>query len=115
MVARSAACPAQQGFSSQTTRNVLKGNIVKKIALALVAASALGLVACSESASTNEAVENAMDAANQAAEDVQNAASEMQDAAANMTDAASNVADAAGDAAVNAADATADAAANETK
>jgi hypothetical protein len=84
---------------------------VKKIALALVAVSALGLAACGETASTNATVDNAMDAANAAAEDMQNAAAEMTDAAGNVADAATNAADAAGDAAANAGDA----AANEVK
>ena len=84
---------------------------MKKIALALVAVSALGLAACGETAQTNTAVDNALDAANAAAADLENAAAEMTNAAAEATDAAANAADAAGDAASN----MTDAAANSTE
>ena len=84
---------------------------MKKIALTLVAVSALGLAACGQNNTTNESLANAQDAANAATEDLENAAAEMQNAASNVSDAAANVADSAGDATAN----VADAAANETK
>jgi hypothetical protein len=85
----------------------MKETIVKKIALALVAVSALGLTACGgeTTPTTNEAVANALDAANEAVGDLQNAADSMTAAADNAMDATANAADAMGDATANMGDA----------
>ncbi len=83
---------------------------MKKIALTLVAASALGLVACGETASTTN-TSNVSEATNEAIGDLENAAEAVEESASNVSDAAANLADSAGEAVEN----VADAAANETK
>ncbi len=77
---------------------------MKKIALALVAVSALGLAGCGDrDAHTNNAVDTNTEAAiNEANSDLENA----QDAADNALDAAGSALDNAGEAVENAADAT---------
>lgn len=82
---------------------------MKKIALTLVAVSALGLAACDRGTEANTAADNGA-AENEAVEDVN--ASE---AAQNALDAAGNAIDQAGESVENAADATAEAAENATK
>ena len=90
-------------------RNYLKGLSVKKIALALVAVSALGLAACQQSTpAANEVDANTANAVNEALEDT-NAALE---AAGNALDSAGNALENAGATVENAADAAADAAEN---
>jgi hypothetical protein len=83
---------------------------VKKIALTLVAVSALGLAACQGNSAANTTATNETDATNAAASDLENAANQVEAAAGNVADAAGNVADQAGDMAANAADAAANAA-----
>jgi hypothetical protein len=91
-------------------RNYLKGLSVKKIALALVAVSALGLAACQPATEANNTVDtNTEEALNEAVEDVNaagaaatNALDELSDAAANAGDAVENAADAAAEATENA-------------
>ena len=69
---------------------------MKKIALTLVAVSALGLAACQSNSAANNTATNEADAANAAASDLENAANQVESAAANVADAAANVADQAG-------------------
>jgi hypothetical protein len=83
---------------------------VKKIALTLVAVSALGLAACQSNSAANNTMTNEADAANAAASDLENAANQVESAAGNVADAAGNVADQAGAVAANAADVAANAA-----
>lgn len=75
---------------------------MKKIALTLVAVSALGLAACqgSDEATVNNVAADAQNALDQANQDIANA----QDAATNALDAAGDQVDAATDAMQNAAD-----------
>jgi hypothetical protein len=83
---------------------------VKKIALTLVAVSALGLAACQGNSAANNTATNEADATNAAASDLENAANQVESAAGNVADAAANVADQASDVAANAADAASNAA-----
>lgn len=83
---------------------------MKKIALTLVAVSALGLAACQGNSAANNTATNESDATNAAAGDLENVANAVEDAAGNVTDAAANLADSATDAAANATDAAANAA-----
>jgi len=93
-----------------TPRNYLKGLSVKKIALALVAVSALGLAACQQSTpAANEVDANTANAVNEAVEDLNaagaaatNALDELSGAAANATETVENATAAAGEAAENA-------------
>ena len=82
---------------------------MKKIALALVAASALGLAACggNDTANTN-AADNTEATANEAVSDVGNA----ETAAENALDTAANAIDTAGEAVENATDAATEAVEN---
>jgi hypothetical protein len=86
---------------------------VKKIALTLVAVSALGLAACQNSneAAVNNVAADAQNAIDQATQDIANA----QDAATNLLDAAANQVEQAGEAAENATDAATSEVANATK
>jgi hypothetical protein len=79
---------------------------VKKLALALVAVSALGLAACQNNAGNNTATPS--DAMNQANSDLENASA----AAANMVDQSQNMAEQAGQQIQNATDAAQAAVAN---
>jgi hypothetical protein len=81
---------------------------VKKIALALVAVSALGIAGCQGNTATVD--QNASDAINQANSDIANA----QEAASNLLDQTANVTEQAGAAAQNATDAAAAAVQNAT-
>ena len=90
-------------------RNYLKGLSVKKIALALVAVSALGLAACQPSTEANNAADtNTEEAVNEAIDDT-NAALE---AADNALDSAGNALENAGETVENAAEAVGEAAEN---
>lgn len=84
---------------------------MKKIALTLVAVSALGLAGCGDRAATNNAAANGSDATNAAISDLNNAAADLTNTAGNIGDAAANLADSAGNAASNVGSAVA----NETK
>ena len=93
-------------------RNQLKESKVKKIALTLVAISALGLAACQDNADSNEAAEDNVEAAmNEAEADSANAL----EAAGNALDAAGNLVENAGEAVENAAEQTGEALENATK
>ena len=82
---------------------------MKKIALALVAVSALGLAACQSGTEANEAADaNTEATANEAVEDTGNA----ETAAENALDTAANLTEQAGEAVENAADAVGEAAEN---
>jgi hypothetical protein len=76
---------------------------VKKIALTLIAVSALGLGACTKSTPANNVVANDTNAMTEAMNDMANTAVEASNAAANSAAAATNAADAAAGAASNAA------------
>ena len=85
---------------------------MKKIALALVAVSALGLAACGDRTESNTAADTNTEAtANEANGDVSNA----QDAANNALDELGDAAENAGEAVENAVDAAGDAAENATR
>ncbi len=90
----------------------MKDTIVKKIAFALVAVSALGLAACGGTETANTTTTDAENVIDQANSDLANA----QDAAANLldqaADASANALDAAGNAVDTAAEAVEGAAAN---
>jgi hypothetical protein len=90
----------------------LKELHVKKIALALVAVSALGLAACQGGTEANEAADTNTEAtANEAVEDLGNA----ETAAENALDTAANLAEETGEAVENAAEAVENAAEDATK
>jgi uncharacterized phage infection (PIP) family protein YhgE len=86
---------------------------VKKIALTLIAVSALGLAACNRSNPTTDALNNAAATANQAVGEMRDAANEVRSETANLAGAAQNQADQALESAGNISDAAADAVANE--
>ena len=83
---------------------------MKKIALTLVAVSALGLAACSKNDSANNVASDVSNTQNAAVEKTDGALNDMHDAANTVENAAQNVNDAAG----NVAEATTSAVANET-
>ena len=95
---------------NDSPRNYLKGLSVKKIALALVAVSALGLAACQPSSEANEvantdaAANEAVDDTNAALEAADNALDAMGNAADNAIEAGENAVEAAGEAVENAAE-----------
>src|SRR5688572_6315876 len=92
-------------------RNYLKGLSVKKIALALVAVSALSLAACQQGSEANTAADTnteataneAVDDTNSALEAADNALDAMGNAAENAVEAGENAVEAAGEAVENAA------------
>jgi methyl-accepting chemotaxis protein len=91
------------------TEHFLKELPVKKIALTLIAVSALGLAACSKNDAVNNAVSDLNNTQNAAVEKTEGALNDMHDAANTVENAAQNVNDAAG----NIAEAANSAAANE--
>ena len=100
-------------FSSRTA-TYLKELPVKKIALTMIAVSALGLAACSKSDPTNEALSNAANSMNNAVEDVRGAANEMREGAENVVAAGQEQANQAVQSTTNVTEATTSAVANET-
>jgi hypothetical protein len=87
---------------------------VKKIALTLIAVSALGLAACNKSNPTTDAANNLAATANQAVEDIQGATNELRSESANVAGAAQDQVNQAVESTANVADATSSAVANET-
>jgi hypothetical protein len=87
---------------------------VKKIALTLIAVSALGLAACNKSDPATDAANNIAATANQAVGEMRDAANEVRSETANLGAAAQDQANQGVEAAGNVADATAAAVANET-
>lgn len=87
---------------------------MKKIALTLIAVSALGLAACNKSNPTTDAANNIAATANEAVGEMRDAANEVRAETANLAGAAQNQAEQAVESAGNVADATSSAVANET-
>lgn len=100
-------------FSSRTA-TYLKELPVKKIALTMIAVSALGLAACSKSDPANDAVNNAAATLNNAVEDVRGAANDMRGDAANVVAAGQDQANQIGQSVSNVTESTTTAVANET-
>jgi signal transduction histidine kinase len=101
-------------FSSRTA-TYLKELPVKKIALTMIAVSALGLAACSKSDPANEALSNAANSMNNAVEDVRGAANDMREGAENAAAAGQEQVNQAVQSTTNVTEATTTAVANETK
>ncbi|HVQ06892.1 MAG TPA: circumsporozoite protein [Allosphingosinicella sp.] len=87
---------------------------MKKIALTLIAVSALGLAACNKSNPTTDAANNIAATANEAVGEMRDAANEVRSETANLGAAAHDQANQAIESTGNVADAAADAVANET-
>jgi hypothetical protein len=83
---------------------------VKKIALTMIAVTALGLAACTKTTPANNVVANDTNAMNAAMSDLANTTMDASNTATNAAAAATNAADAAADAASNAAGAATNAA-----
>jgi hypothetical protein len=108
------SAPASSVFGSPRNRPSMKEFSVKKIALTLIAVSALGLAACNKSNPTEDAANNLAATANQAIEDTQNATDDMRNQANETMGAAQDQANQAVESTGNVADAAAAAVANET-
>jgi hypothetical protein len=88
---------------------------VKKIALTMIAVSALGLAACTKSTPANNVTANDTNAMSAAMTDMANSAMAASNSASNAAAAATNAADSAASSATNAASTAAAGASNSTK